>query len=65
MGVLELNVDPVWYGVCMPAVCRPLLIEQLANSFLRTRWMRVMNDLELYCFRDEEKPFSTLTIVAM
>ncbi|EDS30957.1 conserved hypothetical protein [Culex quinquefasciatus] len=64
-SVLQLPIGPIWYGVCMPGVCRPQLVGQLANEFFKTREMRVLNDPEMFCYRDEEKEFSTLAIVTI
>uniref|UniRef100_A0A182STI8 Nose resistant-to-fluoxetine protein N-terminal domain-containing protein n=1 Tax=Anopheles maculatus TaxID=74869 RepID=A0A182STI8_9DIPT len=58
---------PLQYGVCMPDACEPALIAQLTQAFFAPNQMFVVNGplLEMFCYRDEDKPFPAVTIVAI
>ncbi|XP_055613166.1 nose resistant to fluoxetine protein 6-like [Uranotaenia lowii] len=62
---LQLPVGSLWYGICVPAVCRPALVGALSNAFLGGRGSGLWNDLNSFCYGNEEKPFSALSIVAI
>ncbi|XP_053658584.1 O-acyltransferase like protein-like [Anopheles marshallii] len=58
---------PLQYGVCLPDVCDPPLVAQLTNAFFAANQMYVGNGplLEKFCYRDEERSFPAVTIVAI
>ncbi|XP_055600078.1 O-acyltransferase like protein-like [Uranotaenia lowii] len=62
---LQLPIPPIWYGICIPGSCRPQLLRQLSNTFFLTRNMGVLNDLDAFCYRNEEKQYSATTIAAI
>ncbi|XP_052903397.1 O-acyltransferase like protein-like [Anopheles moucheti] len=58
---------PLQYGVCLPDTCDPPLVAQLTNAFFAANQMYVGNGplLEKFCYRDEERSFPAVTIVAI
>lgn len=62
---LQLPVPPIWYSICIPDSCQPRMVSELANAFLEVYDMRIINDLDTFCYKNEEQSFSTLTITAM
>ncbi|XP_053673421.1 nose resistant to fluoxetine protein 6-like [Anopheles nili] len=58
---------PLQYGVCMPDVCEPQLVAQLTNAYFAPNQMFVGNGplLEQFCYRDEDRSYPAITIVAI
>uniref|UniRef100_A0A182INL9 Nose resistant-to-fluoxetine protein N-terminal domain-containing protein n=1 Tax=Anopheles atroparvus TaxID=41427 RepID=A0A182INL9_ANOAO len=58
---------PLQYGVCVPDTCDPALVAQLTNEYFMANAMAVGNGpmLDLFCYRDEDRPFRVVTIVAI
>ncbi|XP_049280121.1 O-acyltransferase like protein-like [Anopheles funestus] len=58
---------PLQYGVCMPDACDPPMVAQLTNAYFAANQMFVGNGplLEKFCYRDEERSFPAVTIVAI
>uniref|UniRef100_A0A182P5T9 Nose resistant-to-fluoxetine protein N-terminal domain-containing protein n=1 Tax=Anopheles epiroticus TaxID=199890 RepID=A0A182P5T9_9DIPT len=58
---------PLQYGVCMPDTCEPALVAQLTNAYFAANQMVVANGplLEKFCYRDEERSFPAVTVVAI
>lgn len=63
--VLKLPIAPIWYGICVPDVCQPRMVSKLTNSFLQSHGMQVVNDLDMFCYKDDKEGFPALTITAM
>ncbi|XP_053699366.1 O-acyltransferase like protein-like [Sabethes cyaneus] len=62
---LNFAFGPIWFGLCMPAACRPALVSDLAGEFLRHENMRLVNNLEQFCYGPEEPHYSALAIAAI
>ncbi|XP_058117415.1 O-acyltransferase like protein-like [Anopheles ziemanni] len=58
---------PLQYGVCVPDTCEPELVGQLTNAYFMANQMFVGNGqiLGRFCYRDEDRPFPAVTIVAI
>ncbi|XP_035903269.1 O-acyltransferase like protein-like [Anopheles stephensi] len=58
---------PLQYGVCLPDACEPALVAQLTNAYFAPNQMLVVNgqQLAMFCYRDEAKPYRAVTIVAI
>ncbi|KXJ74406.1 hypothetical protein RP20_CCG013730 [Aedes albopictus] len=62
---LQLPLPPIWYSICVPDVCQPRMVSELVNSFLQNYGMQIVNNLDTFCYKDEEHNFSALTITAI
>uniref|UniRef100_A0A182HJZ5 Nose resistant-to-fluoxetine protein N-terminal domain-containing protein n=1 Tax=Anopheles arabiensis TaxID=7173 RepID=A0A182HJZ5_ANOAR len=58
---------PLQYGVCVPDTCEPALVAQLTQAYFAANQMFVGNGpiLEKFCYRDEDRSFPAVTIVAI
>ncbi|XP_052863727.1 nose resistant to fluoxetine protein 6-like [Anopheles cruzii] len=58
---------PLQYGVCIPDTCEPPLVADLTGAYFAANQMMVVNgpQLDMFCYRDEHRPFPAVTIVAI
>ncbi|XP_055551766.1 O-acyltransferase like protein-like [Wyeomyia smithii] len=62
---LNFTFGPIWFGVCMPAACRPQMVSELVRDFLRDDGITLLNNLDQTCYGQEDEPFPALTIAAI